>query len=108
MAIGVTRVNGAALPAELFGRDLDWVLIASTGIDTTYTAVNSNLELAVRTVENYGTVSVIGTPASGNVRLVVEGLSANATVLATALALVITGNTPVVTVSAGMSGATFA
>lgn len=107
MAIGQTRVNGGAAAVELFGRDLSWVKIASTGIDTTPDDIDSNLEIAIRTVQQYGTVSIVGTPASGNLMVVMEGLSANATVLGTALAASIAGNTAVVTVYAGLSGATF-
>jgi len=105
---GLTRVNGGTGAIELIGRDIDWVLIDSTGIDTTPTAVDSNLEIAMRVVEQYGTVTIVGTPATSAVRFAVEGLSANAAVLDTALAAAISGNTPATTVHTGLSGAVFA
>lgn len=107
MAIGQTRVNGGSLPFEAAGRDLKWVLVASTGVDTNSSTVGSNLELITYALMQYGTITIAGTAASGNVRFAMEGLAANATVLTTACN-VITGNTPVVTVTDGMSGATFA
>ena len=105
---GLTRVNGGTGPIELIGRDIDWVLVASTGIDTTYTAVDSNLEIAMRVIENYGTVTIVGTPNGANVRFAVEGLSANAAILDAALDAAIAGNSPVTTVDTGLDGAGFA
>lgn len=107
MAIGQTRVNGGAEPTELVGRDLDWVLVGAANLHVGYTAVDSDFEVVVRTLENYGTVTIVGTPASDYCRFVMEGLNANATVLDTALTAAIGGN-PNVAVSTGLSGNTFA
>lgn len=115
MALGQTRVNGGILTAELVGRDLKWVNITSTGIDTAQGAINSNLELVVRAVQSYGTVTLVGNAANtgpaGNtqpqVMLAVEGLNANATALAAAINAVITGNTAQVAIFDNINGNTW-
>jgi len=69
-----TRVNGGALAGEFVGRDLKFVKVASTGIETGYTTPNSDFEAVVRVLERFSTVTVVGTPASGNAMFLVEGL----------------------------------
>jgi hypothetical protein len=107
MAIGQTRVNGGAQPTELVGRELDWVLVGHANLHVTYTNVDSDFEIVIRTLENYGTVTIVGTPATDYARFVMEGLNANAAVLDTALTAAVGGN-PNVAVSTGLSGDTFA
>ena len=104
---GQTRVNGGAQPTELVGRDLDWVLVGLANVHVSYTAVDSDFEKIVRTLENYGTATIVGTPASDYVRVVMEGLNANAAVLATAIDAA-TGGTSNAAVSTGLSGNAFA
>lgn len=70
----IARTRGGVVASELFGRDLKYVLCALTGIETNSGAVNSNLERVVLVLEKFCTVSVIGLPAAGNVRFIVEGL----------------------------------
>lgn len=72
----LVRTNGRAIETELVGRDLKFVLLAATGIETTYNVANSNFEKAVRVLEKFCTVTIIGIPSAGNVRFVVEGLPA--------------------------------
>ena len=69
-----TRANGGATAGEFFGRDLKFVKCNSTGIHTSYTAADSDLEKVTRILSMYSTISVVGTPASDNVMFVVEGL----------------------------------
>lgn len=69
-----TRVNGGALAGEFVGRDLKFVNVALTGIQTNYTSPESNFEKVVRVLERYSTVTIVGTPAAGNAVFVVEGL----------------------------------
>jgi hypothetical protein len=67
-----TTVNTAV--GEFIGRDLKYVKVALTGIDTSYTAVDSAYEKTVRALEKYCTVSIAGIPVSGNAIFAVEGL----------------------------------
>ena len=69
-----TRTNGGALAAEFVGRDLKFVNVALTGIQTNYTVADSNYEKVVRVLEKYCTVTITGIPSSGNAVFVVEGL----------------------------------
>ena len=115
----LVRVNGTTQPTELFGRDIKFVLCAATGIHTTYTTADSNFAKAVRVLEKFCTVSVIGIPASDNVRFIVEGLPTG-NVLTAAGALVdiaaalkadcdiANGLTSTWTINDSMSGTTFA
>jgi hypothetical protein len=69
-----TRVNGGGKAAELFGRDLKYVKVSSSGLETSYTNPDSDYEKVIRVLERYSTVSVTGIPTSGNAVFVVEGL----------------------------------
>jgi hypothetical protein len=69
-----TRVNGGTTLGEFVGRDLKFVKLNLTSIETSYTAVESRLEIATRVLEKFCTVTVVGTPASSNVVFIVEGL----------------------------------
>lgn len=73
------RVNGGAKVGQFVGRELEFVLLAKTGIQTGYTDVDSNFEKAVRVLQTYGTMTIVGTPDSGNVIFVMEGMSNRAT-----------------------------
>ena len=59
---------------EFVGRDLKFLKIESTGIDTNYTYTNSNFANITRVVQKFGTTTIVGTPASGVAIYVVEGL----------------------------------
>ena len=107
MALGQTRVNGGAQPTELVGRNLEWVLVTLANVHVSYTAVDSDFEKVVRTLETFGTATIVGTPASNNVHVVMEGYSANATVTETAIDAA-TGGSSTVDITAGLSGNTFA
>lgn len=116
-----TRVNGGALAGEFVGRDLKFVKCALTGIETGYTAAESNFEKVVRVLERYSTVTIVGTPSSGNAMFVVEGLattvsdntadqSGSTTIVAQLQteANAATSGSCVFTVYNGLSGTTFA
>jgi hypothetical protein len=114
-----TRVNGYAAPGEFIGRDVKFVKCAATGIETSYAAADSDFEQVVRALAKFCTITIVGTPASGNCVFVVEGLpsgnvkdytgtsAAIATVLATD-ADNASGLTTTWTIYNGLSGATFA
>ena len=115
------RVNGGALAGEFVGRDLKFVNVALTGIQTGYTAPESNFEKVVRVLEKYSTVTIVGTPAAGNAMFVVEGLpptvndnspdqSGSTTIVAQLQtdANAATGGSCVFTVYNGLSGTSFA
>jgi hypothetical protein len=69
-----TRTNGVSTYGEFIGRDLKYVKVALTGIETSYDTVNSAYEKTVRALEKYSTVTITGIPASGNAIFAVEGL----------------------------------
>ena len=116
-----TRTNGGAQAGEFVGRDLKFVNVALTGIQTNYTAAESNFEKVVRVLERYSTVTIVGTPSSGNAMFVVEGLpttvndntpdqSGSTTVIAQMQteANAATSGSCVFTVYSGLSGTSFA
>lgn len=70
----IARTNGWAVPGEFVGRDVKFVKCAATGLETSYAASDSNFEKAVRVLEKFCTVTIVGTPASGNCVFMVEGL----------------------------------
>ena len=112
MAI-VTRVNGTVVPSEQVGRDLKFVKLNVTGIETTYNTVDSDFEKNTRMLQQFCSITIVGTPASSNVVYVVEGLPV--TVGGTAIATVLktageaaAGGTQTWTIYDGLSGATFA
>ena len=104
---------------EFIGRDVKFVNCALTGIHTGYTASNSDLAKVTRVLQKFCTVTIVGTPASDNVKFLVEGLptgnvldytgtsAAIATVLATD-ADAATGGSTTWTITNGLSGTTFA
>ena len=104
---------------EFIGRDVKFVNCALTGIHTNYTASNSDLAKVTRVLQKFCTVTIVGTPASDNVKFLVEGLptgnvidvtgtsAAIATVLATD-ADAATGGSTTWTITNGLSGTTFA
>ena len=104
---------------EFIGRDVKFVKCALTGIHTGYTASNSDLAKVTRVLQKFCTVTIVGTPASDNVKFLVEGLptgnvldytgtsAAIATVLATD-ADAATGGSTTWTITNGLSGTTFA
>ena len=115
------RTNGGTTAGEFIGRDIKFVNCALTGIHTGYTAVDSDLEKVTRVLSKFCTVTVVGTPASGNVTFVVEGLptkvgdnsadQSGGTAIATALATdadAATGGSTTWTVYNGLSGTSFA
>jgi hypothetical protein len=114
-----TRVNGYAAPGEFIGRDVKFVKCAATGLETAYDAAESNFEKVVRVLQKFCTVTIVGTPASGNCMFMVEGLPSGlvndvtgtsadiAAVLATD-ANAATGLTTTWTIYNGLSGNTFA
>lgn len=115
------RVNGGALAGEFVGRDLKFVNVALTGIQTGYTSPDSNFEKVVRVLQKYSTVTIVGTPASGNAVFVVEGLpttvgdntadQSGGTAIVAQLqtdANAATGGSCVFTVYGGLSGSSFA
>lgn len=108
-----------ARPGEFVGRDLKFVKVAASGIETSYNTTNSDFEQAVRALAKFCTITVVGTPASGNCMFVVEGLPAgnvqdvtgSSAAIATALATDIdaaSGLSSTVTIYNGLSGNTFA
>lgn len=116
-----TRTNGGTTAGEFVGRELKFVKCALTGIHTGYTAADSDLEKVTRVLSRFCTVTVVGTPASGNVIFVVEGLpttigdssadQSGGTAIATALATyadAATGGSTTWTVYDGLSGTSFA
>jgi hypothetical protein len=115
----ITRTNGWAVASELVGRDLKFVKIAASGLETSYQAADSDFEQAVRALAKFCTITIVGTPASGNCMFAVEGLPAgsvqdytgSSAAIATALATDIdaaSGLTSTVTIYNGLSGTTFA
>ena len=108
-----TRTNGGVAAGEFIGRDIKFVKCALTGIHTGYTAVDSDMEKVTRVLSQYSTITVVGTPASGNVIFVAEGLptTVGGTAIATVLATdadASTGGSTTWTVYNGLSGTSFA
>ena len=104
---------------EFIGRDVKFVNCALTGIHTGYTAADSDLAKVTRVLSKFCTVTVVGTPASDNVKFLVEGLPAGNVInvngtsqaIATALATdadASTGGSTTWTITNGLSGTTFA
>lgn len=73
------RVNGGAQVGQFVGRALEFVLLAKNNIHVNFTNVDSDFEKAVRVLQTYGTMTIVGTPATNNVIFVMEGLSNRAT-----------------------------
>jgi hypothetical protein len=115
-----TRTNGYAAPGEFIGRDVKFVKVTASGLETSYDQANSNFEKAVRALANRCTITIVGTPSSSNCVFLVEGLpsgnvadNVDGTVRAIATALqyeldAASGLTTTVNIYNGLSGATFA
>ena len=114
-----TRTNGGVTAGEFIGRDVKFVNCALTGIHTGYTAANSDLEKVARVLSKFCTITVVGTPASDNVKFLVEGLpsgsvkdyTGTSAAIATALATdadAATGGSTTWTIYDGLSGTSFA
>ena len=114
-----TRTNGWAAAGEFIGRDVKFVKVAASGIETAYAAADSDFEQAVRALAKHCTITIVGTPSSGNCVFLVEGLptgnildvNGSSAAIATALATDIdaaSGLTSTVTIYNGLSGSTFA
>lgn len=98
------RTRGGAAAGEFVGRDLVFVKVALTGIHTGYTAVDSDFEKTVRALQMYGTVTIVGVPASGVAMFVMEGISNIGTNAAIAASIdAATGGTSTVTQTAGLA-----
>jgi hypothetical protein len=69
-----TRTNGGGKAGEFVGRDLKYVKCTSTGIETSYTAPDSDYEKVIRILEKFSTVTITGIPVSSNAVFVCEGL----------------------------------
>jgi len=104
---------------EFIGRDVKFVNCALTGIHTSYTAADSDLAKVTRVLAKFCTITIVGTPASDNVKFLVEGLpsgsvlnvSGTSQAIATALATdadASTGGSTTWTITNGLSGTTFA
>lgn len=117
--MALTRTNGGVTAVELVGRDLKYVNCALTGIHTSYTAVDSNLEKVTKVLAKFCTITAVGTPAADNVKFVVEGLpsgsvedyTGTSAAIATALATdadAATGGSTTWTITNGLSGTSFA
>ena len=117
--MSLTRTNGWAVAAEQVGRDVKFVKVNATGIETAYAAADSDFEQVVFALQKHCTITIVGTPASSNAVFMVEGLpsgnivdvTGTSAAVATALATDIdaaSGLTSTVTSYNGLSGATFA
>lgn len=110
------RVNGGVKEGQFFGRDINFVLVALTGIHTNYTNIDSTFEKVVRALQMFGTMSLVGVPASGNAVFAMEGLQTgttalNGTSIKTAVDTATSGNSTVTiygtTTVTGISGTGF-
>jgi hypothetical protein len=115
----ITRTNGWAVASELVGRDLKFVKCAASGLETAYAVADSDFEQVVRALAKFCTITIVGTPASGNCMFAVEGLptgnvqdyTGTSAAIATALATDAdnaSGLTTTWTIYNGLSGTTFA
>lgn len=114
-----TRTNGYAVPSEQVGRDVKFVKVVLSGIETGYNAAGSNHEKCTNVLAKFCTITLVGTPASNNALWMVEGLptgnvidvtgstAAIATALATDADAATSGSTTW-TIYDGLSGASFA
>jgi hypothetical protein len=114
-----TRTNGWAKPGEQIGRDVKFINLGWSGIETSYAAANSNFEQATRVLQKFCTITIVGTPYADNVTYMVEGLPAgsvlnvNGTLQAIATALktdteAAIGGTATWTIYDGLNGNSFA
>ena len=110
---GVTRVNGGIEVGNWVGRPQEFVSV-DAGVDLTasYGAVDSNAEVVMRVVEEYGSINMVGTPSGNVITFMMDAttLGANATALGTAVTaanIAGLGQTATVTLL-NLSGATLA
>lgn len=110
MAVFARANNGGARVGQFVGRELEFVLLAKTGIQTGFTDVDSNFEKAVRILQTYGTMTIVGTPASDNVIFVMEGMSNKATKgnIEADLNAALSGGCVITLMTAGLKGSTVA
>ena len=94
-ASSTTADNAGAFGEAHSGGNINFYNIAASGIHTSYTGVNSNWEKALKAMSGFGTIVVVGTPAS-NVAIV--GLEGSSTAAAT-LTLMNTAVTAASTIS---------
>jgi len=105
---------------EFIGRDVKFVKLAATGVETNYASSDSNFAKATRVLAKFCTITIVGTPSSGNVIWLVEGLptgnvldvtgasAAIATALSTDVEAASSLTSTTWTVYNGLSGTTFA
>jgi len=94
-ASSTTADNAGAFGEHHTGGNINFYNIAASGIQTSYTDVNSNWEKALKAMSGFGTIVIVGTPAS-NVAIV--GLEGSSTAAAT-LVLMNTAVTAASTIS---------
>jgi len=118
----VTKVHGNAGANEQVGRDIEWVqftsvVTAAGDLTTNAGDPGSNLEILIRILSQYGTVTIQGTEVAAALTVGMEGLGGGgptATDTAGVIAAIdaeITANaafTSLVTASVTMSGDTWA
>jgi len=86
-ASSTTANNAGAFGEHHSGGNINFYQLAATGIETNYTNVNSNWEKALKAMSGFGTVVVVGTPASNVAIVGLEGsgtTSADTTLMTTA------------------------
>lgn len=81
--MAITRVSGGAAPIVTTGRALSMFTVSSSGVHTSYNAVDSDFEKLIRALETVGTVEILGTPSSGAFRVALSGTSVSAASLTT-------------------------
>lgn len=91
--MAITRVSGGAAPVVTTGRTLSMFTVSSSGVHTSYNAVDSDFEKLVRALETVGTVEILGTPSSGAFRVALSGTSANSSALTTLCNAAVSGAT---------------
>jgi hypothetical protein len=117
--MSLTRTNGWAQAGEFVGRDIKFVKCTATGLETAYAVADSDFEQVVRVLSSFCTITIVGTPASGNCVFMVEGLPAGnvtdvtgaSAAIATALATnadAASGLSTTFAIYNGLNGATFA
>ena len=74
--MSISQVNGYATAGEFVGRDVKFVKVNYSGIAATVGTVNGNFDKAVKVLEQYSTVTIVGTAATDDCMFMVEGLPA--------------------------------
>jgi len=104
-----TGGNAGAFGEHHSGGNINFYKIAATGIETSYTGADSNWEKALKAMSGYGTLVVVGTPASGNTIVGLEGSATDSTTLAAMKVDVDAASTLTATITnVSVSGGTFA